>query len=93
MLTFQPLKTKALIIQGNIRRKGRFFKDRRNPVKRCLTEPLFMPTQKICLMNYFSQKLHFHTPYWSVYVTSNKEINVIQFHIRYRALKIDTAYE
>jgi hypothetical protein len=33
-------------------------------------------------MNYFSQKLHFHTPYWRVNVMSNKEINVIQFHIR-----------
>jgi hypothetical protein len=33
MLTFQPLKTKALIIQGNITRKRRIFKDRRIPVK------------------------------------------------------------
>ena len=33
MLTLKPLKTKALITQGNIRRKGRFFKYRRIPVK------------------------------------------------------------
>jgi hypothetical protein len=33
MLTFQPLKTKALIIQGNITRKRRIFKDRNFIVK------------------------------------------------------------
>jgi hypothetical protein len=33
-------------------------------------------------MNYFSQKLHFHTLYWSINVIGNKEINVIHIHIR-----------
>jgi hypothetical protein len=33
MLTFQPLKTKALIIQGNITRKRRIFKCRNFIVK------------------------------------------------------------
>jgi hypothetical protein len=86
MLTFKPLKTKALIIQGKIRRKRRFLNAGILSLNCRLKRRHSMPTQKICLMNYFSQKLHFHTPYWSVNVMSNKEINVIQFHIRYRAV-------
>jgi hypothetical protein len=44
MLTFKPLKTKALITQGNIRRKGSFFKHRRIPVK--------LPFDRACLQSY-----------------------------------------
>lgn len=46
MLTFQPLKTKALKPQGNITRKRKIFKCRRIPVKRCLTVDIYIPTLK-----------------------------------------------
>jgi hypothetical protein len=41
MLTFKPLKTKTLITQGNIRRKGSFLKHRRIPVKLPFREASF----------------------------------------------------
>jgi hypothetical protein len=46
MLTFQPLKTKALITQGNIRQKRSFFKHRRIPVKLPFNRTSFHATIK-----------------------------------------------
>jgi hypothetical protein len=46
MLTFQPLKTKALIIQGNIRRKGRFLNAGILSLNRRLKARHSMPTLK-----------------------------------------------
>jgi len=46
MLTFKPLKTKALITPGNIRRKRSFLKHRRIPFKLRFNRASFHATIK-----------------------------------------------